>query len=66
MILRVRQATGGMVEHQLHPQYSFADLVASIDAALDSATPLQLSLQISNQHFILNPDATIAIALVED
>jgi hypothetical protein len=55
-----------MIEHQLAPHYSFTELVASIDAALDTATPLQLALQPAHQHFILTPDATIAIALVED
>lgn len=66
MIIRVRQLAGHMIERQLAPHYSFTELVTSIDAALDTATPLQLELQSPNQHFILTPDATIAIALVED
>lgn len=65
MILRVRQATGVMIERQLAPHYTFAQLVLSIDEALDTDTPLVLSLQSAGQEFILDPDATLAIALME-
>lgn len=65
MILRVRHLTGIMTERRLAEHYSFAELVDSIDAALDTATPLQLSLRDDGAVFILNPDAAIAVALVE-
>lgn len=65
LILRIRQITGGQLEHQLDPQYTFAQVVASIDAALDEDRPLKLSLGEPGHEFVLNPDATLAIALVE-
>lgn len=66
MILRIRHVTGGMIERQLAAHYTFHELVASIDAALDSATPLQLAVQPNGSAFVLDPDATTAIAVVED
>lgn len=65
MMLRLRYRSGAMAEYALHPQYTFAHVVEALDTALDADAPVVIDLATPGQSLTLNPDAMLAVALVE-